>query len=83
MDPEIRIDENAEVLAACNMVTTSIDFVMKKLKTATFRREDYVEKFIEKCEKFFKICRSSLIDKKILLGCFLDDKLHSEYYRVD
>ena len=83
MDPEIKLDENAEVLAASNMATTSMDFVMKKLKPATFRRGDDVEKFIEKCEKFFKICRSSPMDKEIMLGCFLDDELHSEYYRVD
>jgi len=40
------MDENAEVLAAYNMATMSLDFIMKQLKPATFWREDDVEKFI-------------------------------------
>ena len=51
---------------------------MKQLKPATFRREDDVEKFIEKCEKILKNFRSSTIDKVILFVYFLDEGLHTE-----
>ena len=74
---------NSDVLVASNMATTSSDFFLKQLKPSTFRKGDDVEKFIKKCEKFFKFYRHSAAEKDILIELFLDDDLQSAYSRVD
>ena len=82
---EVLNNKDPEVLATSriqtNMATT--DFFIQQLAPAKLRKGDDIERFIQKCEEFFKVSHYSPSDAEILIKCFMEEDMLQIYSRID